>query len=110
MVESDHVAPGIAGTVKGHHGTEASPEGGSVSLRLRHFWQRPVDVPVAPYEREGHGGADSRMVSAIFSAEGAATALDGARSLLTGLAANESIATQRSVRAHDLLNLTEWER
>jgi hypothetical protein len=50
------------------------------------------------------------MVSAIFSAEGAATALDGARSLLTGLAANESIATQRSVRAHDLLNLTEWER
>jgi predicted dehydrogenase len=110
MVESDHVAPGIAGMVKGHHGTEASPEGGSVSLRLRHFWQRPVDVPVAPYEREGHGGADSRMVSAIFSAEGAATALDGARSLLTGLAANESIATQRSVRAHDLLNLTEWER
>ncbi|GIH10551.1 dehydrogenase [Rhizocola hellebori] len=109
MIESDHVAPGIAGMVKGHHGTEASPEGGSVSLRLRHFWQRPEEVPVAAYEREGHGGADLRMVSAIFSGEGAATALDGARSLLTGLAANESIATQRSVRAHDLLNLTEWE-
>ncbi len=109
MVESDHVAPGIAGMVKGHHGTEASPEGGSVSLRLRHFWKPPTEIEVAPYEREGHGGADSRMVSAIFSGQGAATALDGARSLLTGLAANESIATQRSVRAHDLLNLTEWE-
>ncbi len=110
MIESDHVAPGIAGQVKGHHGTEASPEGGSVSLRLRHFWQKSIEVPVVTYEREGHGGADTRMVDAIFAGEGAATALDGARSLLTGLAANESIATQRSVYAHDLLNLTEWER
>ncbi|HCT79787.1 MAG TPA: dehydrogenase [Micromonosporaceae bacterium] len=109
MVDSDHVAPGGSGWVKGHHGAFASPEGGGVSLRLRRFWEPPIEVPVVPYEREGHGGADSRMVHAICAGQGAATALDGARSLLTGLAANESIATKESVRAHDLLDLTEWE-
>lgn len=114
MVESDHVAPGVAGAVKGHsaalHGEQAAREQGSVTLRLRHFWQPPLDVPVAPYRREGHGGADTRMVDEIFGSAGSApSALDGARSLLTGLAANESLATQRSVRAHDLLDLTEWE-
>jgi predicted dehydrogenase len=114
LVESDHVAPGVAGAVKGHsaalHGEQAAPERGGVSLRLRHFWQAPVDVPVAAFEREGHGGADVRMVDQIFEMpDNAPSALDGARSLLTGLAANESLATQRSVRAHDLLDLTEWE-
>ena len=39
----------------------------------------------------------------------AATALDGARSLLTGLAANASIASGRSVDVAALLDLSEWE-
>lgn len=116
LTESDHVAPGVAGAVKGHsaalHGAEAAAEQGGVSLRLRHFWQEPQEIPVAPYEKTGHGGADSRMVADIFEAGAslAPTALDGARSLLTGLAANESIRTEGSVRASDLLDLTEWER
>nr|WP_026208307.1 Gfo/Idh/MocA family oxidoreductase [Catelliglobosispora koreensis] len=113
LTESDHVAPGVSGAVKGHsaalHGAEAAAEQGGVSLRLRHFWQPPQDLPVATYEKTGHGGADSRMVAAIFSAASAPTATDGAWALLTGLAANESMRTQRSVRASDLLDLTEWE-
>ncbi len=112
MVESDHVAPRVAGQVKGHsaalHGVEAAREQGGVSLRLREFWQPPQDVPVAPFEREGHGGADARMIDALLT--DGPSALDGARSLLTGLAANESMATERSVRARDLLDLSEWER
>ncbi|WP_155374446.1 Gfo/Idh/MocA family protein [Catellatospora vulcania] len=118
IVESDHVAPGVAGAVKGHsaalHGVEAAAEGGSVSLRLRRFWEPPVEVPVAAYDRQGHGGADVRMTGVLFGGDAdplhrSATALDGARSLLTGLAANASIASGRSVDVAQLLDISEWE-
>lgn len=118
VTESDHVAPGVAGAVKGHsaalHGEHAAAESGGVSLRLRRFWQPPVELPVAEHDREGHGGADARMTAVLFGGEPdplarSATALDGARSLLTGLAANESIATGRSVTVDDLLDLDVWE-
>ncbi|MEV0458118.1 Gfo/Idh/MocA family protein [Catellatospora methionotrophica] len=118
IVESDHVAPGVAGAVKGHsaalHGVEAAAESGSVSLRLRRYWEPPVEVPVAAYDRQGHGGADVRMTGVLFGGEAdplhrSATALDGARSLLTGLAANASIASGRSVDVAELLDISEWE-
>ncbi|GAB4046977.1 Gfo/Idh/MocA family protein [Catellatospora paridis] len=118
IVESDHVAPGVAGAVKGHsaalHGVEAAAESGSVSLRLRRYWEKPVDVPVAAYDRQGHGGADVRMTGVLFGGDAdplqrSATALDGARSLLTGLAANASIASGRSVDVAELLDISEWE-
>ncbi|BCJ72474.1 dehydrogenase [Catellatospora sp. IY07-71] len=118
IVESDHVAPGVAGAVKGHsaalHGVEAAAEQGGVSLRLRRYWEPPVDVPVASYDRQGHGGADARMTGVLFNGDTdplhrSATALDGARSLLTGLAANASIASGRSVDVAALLDLSEWE-
>ncbi|GAA1606570.1 Gfo/Idh/MocA family protein [Catellatospora bangladeshensis] len=118
IVESDHVAPGVAGAVKGHsaalHGVEAAAEQGGVSLRLRRYWEPPVDVPVAAYDRQGHGGADARMTGVLFNGDTdplhrSATALDGARSLLTGLAANASIASGRSVDVAALLDLSEWE-
>ncbi|MBB5870306.1 putative dehydrogenase [Allocatelliglobosispora scoriae] len=119
VVESDHVAPGVAGAVKGHtaalHGVEAAAESGGVSLRLRRFWQQPTEVVVPAYDREGHGGADIRMTGVLFGGHAdplarSATVLDGARSLLTGLAANESIATGRMVPVRELLDLAEWER
>ncbi len=112
MVESDHVAPKVSGEVKGHspalHGEAGAREQGGVSLRLREFWKPPEEVPIASFERAGHGGADARMIDALF--DRGASALDGARSLLTGLAANQSMATEASVRANDLLDLSEWER
>ncbi|MEV4416622.1 Gfo/Idh/MocA family oxidoreductase [Catellatospora sp. NPDC049609] len=118
IVESDHVAPGVAGAVKGHsaalHGVEAAAESGGVSLRLRRFWEPPTEVPVAAYDRQGHGGADARMTGVLFNGDDdplhrSAKALDGARSLLTGLAANASIASGRSVDVAALLDLSEWE-
>ncbi|MBV1853178.1 Gfo/Idh/MocA family protein [Catellatospora tritici] len=118
VVESDHVAPGVAGAVKGHsaalHGAEAAAEAGGVSLRLRRYWEKPVEVPVPAYDRAGHGGADARMTAVLFGGAQdplarSATQLDGARSLLTGLSANESIATGRRVDVADLLDLDEWE-
>jgi hypothetical protein len=38
----------------------------------------------------------------------AANHLDGARSILTGIAANESMATGLPVRVDDLLQLDDW--
>jgi predicted dehydrogenase len=113
MVESDHVAPADASTVKGVHGAEASDERGWVRLTVRPFWAPPREVPVDGYAREGHGGADARMLAALLrpSLSGAdvdalgrgASERDGARALLVGLAANESIATGRAVRVADIL-------
>jgi predicted dehydrogenase len=127
VVENDHVAAAVAGAVKGHstgsaalHGVEAAVERGAVSLRVRPFWAPPRDVPIEGHRREGHGGADARMLVQLLRPDGArlaggpadelgrgATERDGARALLVGLAANESIATGRPVRVADLLQLKE---
>ena len=101
VVESDHVSPAVAGDGQGRslHGAEAAAEGGSVSLRLRPFWQPPRRGAESPATTAtGHGGADARMTAVLFGAADrpagrSATARDGALALLTGLAANESIAT-----------------
>jgi predicted dehydrogenase len=116
MVESDHVDPAAAGAVKGEHaalhGAEAAAERGWVSLSVRPFWAPPRTIEVPGYTRAGHGGADARMVATIFGDPTGpdplgrgATARDGALSLSTGLAANESFATGRPVRVADLLDV-----
>lgn len=112
VVESDHVSPAVAGALKGAalHGAEAAAESGSVSLRLRPYWQPPVDIEVEGRDREGHGGADVRMTAVLFGGQidplnRSATARDGALALLTGVAANESLRTGGPVRVADLLQL-----
>jgi predicted dehydrogenase len=103
VTETNHVSPESAGSLKGH------AEPGSVSLRLRPLFGPPVEVPVEGARREGHGGADVRMLAALLDPAApadplgrSADALDGARALLVGLAANESIATGRPVRTAEL--------
>jgi predicted dehydrogenase len=121
VVESDHVAPGAAGGVKGAslHGAEAAAEQGWTRLRVCPYWRPPYDVGLPGTTRTGHGGADVRMAIDLFGPTRAgdvdplgrsATELDGARSLLTGLAANESLATGAAVRVRDLLDLTGYAR
>ncbi|MCM4082099.1 Gfo/Idh/MocA family protein [Paractinoplanes hotanensis] len=102
VVESDHVSPAAAGQVK----QGASPESGSVTLTIRPFWSPPYAVELQPVDREGHGGADKRMTAVLLGGETdpmhrSATADDGALALLTGLAANESLATGRPVHVKE---------
>ena len=115
VVENDHVAPAVAGAVKGQsaalHGVEAAAERGGVSLRVRPFWAPPRDVPIDGHRRDGHGGADARMLTQLLrpdpppdDLDRRCTERDGARALLVGLAANESIATGHPVRVADLLH------
>jgi hypothetical protein len=113
VVENDHVAPTVAGAVKGRsaalHGVEASAEQGSVRVLVRPFWAPPREVAVDGLSRRGHGGADGRMLAALLRPDPPpdplgrrATHVEGARALLVGLAANRSIATGDRVRVADL--------
>lgn len=94
-------------------GGSSSVEGAlhSRRLTLQPHWERPEEVAV----EDGvgaHGGGDVRMLKEIFSAKKiadplgrAAGYIDGARSILTGIAANQSFATGRPVLINDLLCL-----
>jgi predicted dehydrogenase len=87
-------------------------------FRGQHIWVfpmfgRPYEVEI-PQGVGGHGGGDSVMLEQIFSDNPpadpfnrAASHIDGAASILLGIAANESIATDRPVRVRDLLALPE---
>lgn len=77
---------------------------------MRRFWERPREVKV-PTGEGGHGGGDVRMLADLFGEpvpDGlgrAADAVDGARSLVTGLAANRSLETGMPVAARELLDV-----
>ena len=113
VVESDHVAPAAAGAVKGAslHGADAAAEQGWYRLLVCPYWRPPYEVDVPGYTRTGHGGADARMNAVLFGGatdplRRQATERDGAVSLLTGLAANESLATGQPITVRDLLPLS----
>jgi predicted dehydrogenase len=119
VVESDFVSPDGARTVKGGpdagaalHGVGAPVEDGHARLTIHPFWAKPVTVDLPERSRTGHGGADVRMAATLFGRDQPAdplgrraTAADGARALLTGLAANASMVSGQPVRVADLLRL-----
>jgi len=78
---------------------------------LQKHWGRPVEVPFEE-SAGGHGGGDARLLDDLFRGAGhdplgrAAGYLDGAKSILTGLAANRSFATGLPVRVRELLDLS----
>ncbi|BCY12617.1 Gfo/Idh/MocA family protein [Actinoplanes sp. L3-i22] len=114
VVETDHVAPSAAAGVKGEPGSLSTAEQGWRKLLVRPFWAAPREITVDGYSRQGHGGADVRMLADLIRPDApadplgrTANAVDGARALLTGLAANESLATGQAVRVQDLLDPEE---
>jgi len=82
------------------------PEASSIEIN-GHF-QEPYSVPVRLSEGS-HGGGDVVMVRDIFGPaepdplQRSANYVQGAYSILTGIAANKSIATGRAVRVADLV-------
>ncbi|MEV5843585.1 Gfo/Idh/MocA family oxidoreductase [Streptomyces sp. NPDC051985] len=90
------------------HGERVGDSAGRTELMLRRFWEPPRELKVQTGEG-GHGGGDARMLADLFGAPAAdplgraADAADGARSLVTGLAANRSFETGGPVRTRDLL-------
>jgi predicted dehydrogenase len=84
---------------------------GGEQIRIFPMFGRPYEVPI-PRGEGGHGGADPLMLEQIFSPhpppdpyQRAASHIDGAASILVGIAANESIATGKAVEVDQLLKL-----
>ncbi len=79
-------------------------------ITVQHLWEQPKAVEVDD-EVGGHGGADARLLEDLFVGGGedplgrAAGYIDGAWSILTGIAGNRSIATERPVKVEDLVRL-----
>jgi predicted dehydrogenase len=92
------------------HGESVGDTAGRTELMLRRFWEPPRELKVQTGEG-GHGGGDVRMLADLFGEPvadplgRAADAVDGARSLVTGLAANRSFELGSPVRTRDLLDV-----
>ncbi|HKS49127.1 MAG TPA: Gfo/Idh/MocA family oxidoreductase [Amycolatopsis sp.] len=84
------------------------PEPGRAKLTLQRHWA-PAEVVLDTPLGEGHGGGDERMLAELLGQRppdplgSAADHEAGLQALLTGLAANRSMATGRPVRVGELL-------
>lgn len=92
------------------HGDAVVDTAGRTELTLRRFWEPPREIKVHTGEG-GHGGGDVRMLADLFGEPEAdplgraADEIAGARSLVTGLAANRSFESGGPVRTRDLLHI-----
>lgn len=79
------------------------------SILIRPLWGKPLRVEVAGGSEGGHGGGDKRLLDDVFIGGQpdplgrAANHVDGALSILTGIAANTSFATGQPVKVANLV-------
>lgn len=102
VVENTYISGG------GQSSSEGSVEG--VQITVFPMFGEPYDVEIEKGEG-GHGGGDPILLNDIFGVpvedrlERAASHIDGVRSILTGIAAEKSIATGMPIAIDDLLKL-----
>ncbi|KAJ5611438.1 hypothetical protein N7528_008543 [Penicillium herquei] len=101
IVESSYVNSG------GEQSLEGAAE--SITLTLRQLFKEPRVIAVEEAEG-GHGGGDNLLLNDLFGKREpdehmrAASHIDGAASILTGLAANRSIRTGQAVQVRDIMD------
>ncbi|KAL2177334.1 uncharacterized protein P884DRAFT_259562 [Thermothelomyces heterothallicus CBS 202.75] len=94
----------------GEQGAEGAAERRSILLRPLFGKPREVEIPAAD---GAHGGGDKILLRDLFGEPQtdehmrAASHVDGAASILTGIAANKSMATGQVVYVDDILKLPE---
>lgn len=87
-----------------HPGGSARPAGQRVLLQR--LWEPAREIPI-PEGEGGHGGGDAMLLSDVFRGPGddplhhQAGYIDGIRSVLVGVGANESLRTGQAVRLAD---------
>ena len=116
VVESEYVDNGQSFDdliIPGHHETPADKRKQMIpDIIVQQLWGKAVAVS---YEEDhgGHGGGDSRMLRDVFLGAKddhlghAAGYIDGAKSILTGIAATESIRTGMPIKVKDLVKLPD---
>ncbi|KAK3936235.1 hypothetical protein QBC46DRAFT_419672 [Diplogelasinospora grovesii] len=104
VVENSYVNSG------GEQALEGSLE--KRSILLRPLFEKPREIEI-PESKGAHGGGDSVLLQDLFGEPvsdeymRAASHIDGAASILTGIAANRSIATGQVVYVDDILQVPE---
>ena len=97
-------------------GQASASKGPFKQTRMRVFpmFGQPYEVEV-PVVEGGHGGADPVMLEQIFSPhpphdpyQRAASHIDGAASILVGIAGNEAMQTSQLVKIDDLFPLSDY--
>lgn len=91
-------------------GGESAAEGATKKTEITVFpmFAEPYDVPVIT-SAGGHGGGDPKLLQDLFGVREedrfnrAASHVDGAMSILTGIAANESIRKEVPIKIRDLI-------
>jgi predicted dehydrogenase len=102
VIEQSYVNSG------GEQGLEGALE--SIKLTLHPLFEKPQEIEVEGGSG-GHGGGDPVLLNDLFGVpttdefNRAATHLDGALSILTGIAANRSMMTGQIVQVKDILDL-----
>jgi predicted dehydrogenase len=117
MEESVWLSPPTPGSGDdyGLHGTKAATHSGEPKITVRPLWKEPYEEPIE-YTHGGHGGADDKLLRALFNPEQApaedlaklATARDGALALLVGAAANTSFQSGQSVTIADMVDVDSY--
>lgn len=104
VVEASYVNSG------GEQGAEGALE--KCTITLRPLFEKPREIEVEG-GLGGHGGGDPVLLNDLFGENvgedrfgRAADHIDGARSILTGIAANRSLRTEGVVLVKDILDLT----
>ena len=79
-------------------------------ITIQKLWERPQEVTWEA-AKGGHGGGDKKLLDDVFLGAGedplktAAGPLDGAKSILVGIAANKSFETGTLIKIDDLFKL-----
>lgn len=104
--EADHNIAANVGGSAAHEIVEPT------TLLFRPHWGPPQKIEIPQSSGGGHGGADSVLLEDIFGANPPSDPLkraagheDGALSILTGIAANRSLATGLPVKVSELVPL-----
>jgi len=113
VVESSHVRAGTPEdvTMPGMRELGQDKQAMVPMIIFQPIWGKPMVIDVDEGDLSGHGGGDARLLRDVFIGAGddplghAAGYVDGARSILTGIAANQSIRTGLPVRVRDLVRL-----
>lgn len=115
VVETTNWLKGQSGAEKSEAADVAASKGAfkRTQLRVTPMFGQGYDVPI-PVGEGGHGGADPVLLEQLFAStppadpfNRAASHIDGAASILTGIAANRAIETGQPVQVDDLFVLPD---